>query len=482
MSFAMKHLIIIFTYFSLLILNASAATRFTSNYPCQENGRTCVSSGVRTVDGFQVHKDCWEYSYSKTCNYPSKNNCSEYSHCYGVAILECLLRDSYGHCVNQKKEFSCKRWVPDILETKKVRVGLEDKKGTEGLVCRGIPCIDGNCVDKSYETNGEMMDSISKLYMTSQMKDGGDPNFKLFEGFGSHCSKKASSYTNCCGVGKGWGKNLGAGCTKDEQDLIDKRQKNLCVYVGKVNKQKMGVTTVVKHHFCCFGNMLNKVIQVEGRKQLMPNVPVKEQFGTGGNPDCRGLTLAELERLDFDKMDFGEFIDEFKVKFFGKYKKPNIGDMTARIQDSIPNIKKYDESQNNRENNKSGWSGKLDDDSFEADEERIAEEERKRELARQEALMLTEKREVDNKNQRRIAKEQELQQARREDKRLRQENLDWQEEMHKKYGTSWMTWNMNTIKSIDYARGARLEAIYKAQDEIGKLENKIMQDLQTGNY
>lgn len=39
---------------------------------------------------------------------------------------------------------------------------------------------------------------------------------------------RPSSYTNCCSTSlKGWGKHLGARCTKNEIDLIDKRQKKL---------------------------------------------------------------------------------------------------------------------------------------------------------------------------------------------------------------------------------------------------------------
>ena len=375
----------------LLMQNSLASgTRFSSKYPCTDNGRTCTSSGVRMVDGFQVHKDCWQYSYSKTCNYPSKNNCSQYSHCYAVADLPCLLRDNYGNCVNLHKEFSCKSWQPVTIDQEMVRTGLVEKEGKEQLVCKGVPCIDGNCVDKSYMTDGDMMDSVSKLYAVSQMKGVMDLNFKLFAGFAQNCSKKAVSYSNCCSTSlKGWGKNLGAKCKKDEQDLIDKRQKNLCVYVGKENKQTMGITTIVKHHYCCFGGMLNKVIQVQGRKQLGIN------FGNGGNPNCRGLTLSEIMQLDFDKMDFSEFFADILKRM----KIPKIGDISARVNASLPNVRKYDGNKHNKENNKTGCSTALTDDSFEAKEEqrvieenRRLEEERKKELARQEAARVEKER------------------------------------------------------------------------------------------
>jgi hypothetical protein len=346
---------------------AEAGNRFTSSYSCNDAVKTCVSSGARIVDGFSVTKDCWEWTYYKTCNYPSKDNCKNYSHCYAVADLPCLLRDNYGNCVNLQKEFSCKSWEPATIDKEMVRTGLVEKEGKDRLVCKGVPCIDGNCVDKSYLTDGDMMDSVSKLYAVSQMKGALDLNFKLFAGFSQHCSKKATSYTNCCSTSlKGWGKNLGAKCTKDEIDLVDKRQKNLCVYVGKQNKQTMGVTTVVKHHYCCFGSLLNKVIQVEGRKQLGIN------FGSGGSTNCRGLTLAEIMQLDFDKMDFSEFFTDILKKM----KIPKIGDISARTKASLPNVRKYDGNPNNKKNNMTGWNADVKDDSWEADEERRLEAER----------------------------------------------------------------------------------------------------------
>jgi hypothetical protein len=321
------------------------AAKFVSNYSCADSVKTCLSSGTRVIDGFTVHKDCWEYSYKKTCNYPSKNDCGLYQHCYSVALRECLLEDSLGNCVNQLQELSCKSWQPVTISKEQVATSLKEKTGVSTIVCKGVPCISGNCIDQSYITNSEMMDSISKLYAVSQAKGATDLNFKLFAGFPQHCSKKATAYTNCCSLSmKGWGKHLGAKCSKDEKDLIDRRLKNLCVYVGKENKQTLGITTVVKHHYCCFGSLLNKVIQVQGRKQLGLN------FGSAKNPDCRGLTLTEIMQLDFEKMDFSEFFTEI-VK---RMKLPNINDIGARINSSLPNIKQYNDNANTQEKQKAG--------------------------------------------------------------------------------------------------------------------------------
>jgi conjugal transfer mating pair stabilization protein TraN len=353
---------------------ASAGSRFTSSYPCADQAKICASSGKRTVDGFEVSKDCWEYSYVKTCNYPSKNNCSLYEHCYAVANRECLLKDSLGNCVNLKREFSCKSWISTQKENIEARVDLVAKDGEDSIVCKGIPCLDGNCVDKSYLTNGEMMDSVSKLYATSNMKPDQDHNFNLFAGFGNHCSKKPVGFSNCCpDTSKGWGKQLGAKCTKDEISLINLREKKLCVYVGK-KTSGTAPFHVNKHHYCCFGNTLERVIQVEGRKQLGIN------FGSGGSPNCRGLTMEEItgydkdgkkvgKGLDFSKMDFSDFIDELMVKFTGAYKTPNPKEIAGSIKTHM-NIKEYDGNEDNPENRFAGLNANIKDDSWEAGEEK----------------------------------------------------------------------------------------------------------------
>ena len=345
------------TFLALVICfglsSRSMAADFVSSYPCYDSGRICTSSGTREIGGFKVTKDCWEWSYTKTCSYPSKNDCSRYSHCYIVGDKGCLLRDSLGNCVNLQREFSCESWEPVTYDLETVRTGLVTKEGAEQLLCKGVPCIDGTCVDKSYLTDADMMDSVSKLYAVSQAKGAKDMNFRLFEGFSQSCSKKATSYTNCCSRNlSGWGTNLGAKCTRDERDLVDKRLKNLCVDVGDQSTQVMGVTTVVKSYYCCFGSLLNKVIQVQGRKQLGMN------FGSGGSPDCRGLTLAEIMRLDFQKMDFSEFYTEI-IK---KMKLPNIGDISARVNSSLPKVNTYDNNPNNTKNNLSGWNEKAIDE------------------------------------------------------------------------------------------------------------------------
>lgn len=325
----------------------AAAIKTDFKASCSDTIPVCIDSGSKNIEKMNVHKDCWNYSFKKTCQYPlqypPKGQCSNFLQCYIVADRECLLKDVLGHCVSQKREFSCKRQIDVTVQKEKLRTGLKAKDGAPTLVCKGeIPCLDGNCVDKSYEIDGDMMESVSKLYTVSQAKSKGVHGARLFEGQNLHCTKKATEYSNCCKIeGAGWGHNLGANCSSSEKHLIELRKKSRCVYVGRSGKGGIS-TTPVKHHYCCWDNMLNKVLQVEARAQLGMN------FGSGGSPNCRGLTLEELMRLDFNAMDFSEFFIEITKQM----KIPNIGDVDSRARCSMPQMREYQEGAGSAQNNK----------------------------------------------------------------------------------------------------------------------------------
>jgi hypothetical protein len=65
--------------------------------------------------------------------------------------------------------------------------------------------MDGNCVDKSYDMDADMVSSIAQLSAISKMKNV-NAEFKLFEGKVRHCAKKAAGFSSCCKiVHEGWG-------------------------------------------------------------------------------------------------------------------------------------------------------------------------------------------------------------------------------------------------------------------------------------
>jgi conjugal transfer mating pair stabilization protein TraN len=304
-------------------------------YPCQDSNRYCSQGRERRiVEGIYETRDCWQYSHTKTCNYPSKNDCWQYAACILIADKECLLKDYYGACVNVLREYSCQS-IDETYEIQRPKFKeVNPDTNRPGITkCKGVPCFDGLCGQTHFDKDEDMLPTVSKLTAVATAKGKDINNISLFAGQGLHCSNKLASYSNCCkikGFGRnknnGWGHKIGAKCNSQEQQLADMRQQNLCVYVGKTRSTTLGVKSVDKHHFCCFGNILDKIIQTQGRGQLGMN------FGSGGNPDCRGLTISELLRIDFNKIDYSDFYPVIK----NKIKIPKTEDIMNRVNRGMP--------------------------------------------------------------------------------------------------------------------------------------------------
>jgi hypothetical protein len=304
-------------------------------YPCRDSTPKCSQGKQeRIIEGIYVTRDCWQYEHTKTCDYPSKNDCSKYQSCVPIADKECLLKDYYGNCVNVLREYSCQEQDETYeIQRPKFKQTNPDTNIPGAAKCKGIPCFEGFCGQTKFDKDEDMLPSVSKLTAVSTAKGKDINNISLFPGQALHCANKLASYSNCCkiqGFGRkkkhGWGHKIGAKCNGEEERLADLRQQNLCVYVGKSRSSTLGIKTVDKHYFCCFANILDKIIQVQGRQQLGMN------FGSGGSPNCRGLTIAELMRIDFNKIDYSEFYPVITSKI----KLPNIDDIKSRVQSAMP--------------------------------------------------------------------------------------------------------------------------------------------------
>jgi conjugal transfer mating pair stabilization protein TraN len=87
-------------------------------------------------------------------------------------------------------------------------------------------------------------------------------------------------------------------CEPAEQVTAMKRGQNLCVHVGTYcSREVLGVCLEKKERHCCFNSRLARIINRQGRAQL----------GLTTN-SCGGFNQAQLQALDFSRMDLSEFI------------------------------------------------------------------------------------------------------------------------------------------------------------------------------
>lgn len=98
-------------------------------------------------------------------------------------------------------------------------------------------------------------------------------------------------------------------CTQEEQMLGMSRGQGLCTRVGSYCKSKtLGVCTKNVGSYCCFNSKLARIINEQGRAQLGMG------WGDPAGPDCSGFTVAQIQALDFSKIDLSEFIADVVVK------------------------------------------------------------------------------------------------------------------------------------------------------------------------
>lgn len=91
-------------------------------------------------------------------------------------------------------------------------------------------------------------------------------------------------------------------CDEREGRLALQRGASLCHEVGSYCSRKiLGSCMTHTHSHCCFNSVLSRIINEQGRVQ------VGRGWGDARNPQCGGFTIAELQSLRFDVMDFREF-------------------------------------------------------------------------------------------------------------------------------------------------------------------------------
>lgn len=96
-------------------------------------------------------------------------------------------------------------------------------------------------------------------------------------------------------------------CSEDEGKLAMKQGAGLCHAVGTYCSSCIRVlghcVSCITHTTakCCFNSALSRIVNEQGRAQL------GKGWGSAQSPDCSGFTVAQLQRLDFSRMDLTEF-------------------------------------------------------------------------------------------------------------------------------------------------------------------------------
>jgi len=298
---------------------------------CHYVSKTCsIGKQTRIIGGIPVTQDCWEGTFTYNCSYPAKDDCGPLRAKGCVQIASTCKKKVGNACVVYTQTYQCK-----------------GKSQTKYEITGGQTpfCLDGNCRDQSWEVNNEMMSSLSQLSILKELQ-GKFKNGSFFKGETRQCSKYILNFKDCCGSGKGWGKNVGlGGCKANEKLLSNKRKAGLCHYVGTYcDKKILGKCVKKKSSYCCFGSKLLKAFHEQGRPQIGLG------WGEPKSPLCRGFTINEIQRIDFSKIDFSEVFEDLMKSYnpthlqgVGKH----IGERLETIKKGLaPNTKQQTKQRN----------------------------------------------------------------------------------------------------------------------------------------
>ncbi len=115
------------------------------------------------------------------------------------------------------------------------------------------------------------------------------------------------------------------GCSDTDRVVAEKRKEGLCVTIGDRCETRFWpfdwcIESIRQQ--CCFNSLLAKIINSEGRKQILrmdpdglgrslfpPNTTQEERrFGAVGSANCRGFNIEQMQAIDLSQIDLTPFI------------------------------------------------------------------------------------------------------------------------------------------------------------------------------
>ena len=176
-----------------------------------------------------------------------------------------------------------------------------DDAGDGGSCGQVTYCVGAGCETVSPQANTGFVNATTRLNMALEL--GGDEfdrqDMHFFKGQRRACHIHFGGLANCC---KDSGLLVGmANCSASEKELAEERNAGNTHYLGSYCSKKtlFGICIRRSRAWCVFGSKLGRILQQQGRTQL----------GIGWS-SCRGLTVAEIEGIDFASLDLSEFTED----------------------------------------------------------------------------------------------------------------------------------------------------------------------------
>ncbi|EGZ5696516.1 type-F conjugative transfer system mating-pair stabilization protein TraN [Salmonella enterica] len=282
---------------------------------CSDPGGT--KTGVMEGKPWSLTEACWAYRDKYVTQSADNGTCQAYvdNPACTLATRQCAFYSGEGTCLHEYATYSC-----------------ESKTSGKVMICGGdVFCLDGECDKAQSGKSNDFGEAVSQLAaLAAAGKDVAALNgidVRAFTGQAKFCKKAAAGYSNCC-KDSGWGQDIGlAKCSSDEKALAKAKTNKLTVSVGEFcSKKVLGVCLEKKRSYCQFDSKLAQIVQQQGR-----NGQLHISFGSSKHPDCRGITVDELQQIKFDQLDFTNFYEDL----MNNQKIPDSGALTEKVKEQI---------------------------------------------------------------------------------------------------------------------------------------------------
>ncbi|EDG9810594.1 type-F conjugative transfer system mating-pair stabilization protein TraN [Salmonella enterica subsp. enterica serovar Typhimurium] len=282
---------------------------------CSEPGGT--KTGVMEGKPWSLTEACWAYRDKYVTQSADNGTCQAYvdNPACTLATRQCAFYSGEGTCLHEYATYFC-----------------ESKTSGKVMICGGdVFCLDGECDKAQSGKSNDFGEAVSQLAaLAAAGKDVAALNgidVRAFTGQAKFCKKAAAGYSNCC-KDSGWGQDIGlAKCSSDEKALAKAKTNKLTVSVGEFcSKKVLGVCLEKKRSYCQFDSKLAQIVQQQGR-----NGQLHISFGSSKHPDCRGITVDELQQIKFDQLDLTNFYEDL----MNNQKIPDSGALTEKVKEQI---------------------------------------------------------------------------------------------------------------------------------------------------
>ncbi len=263
-----------------------------------ERGEACLDANVtKVIDGISIQHACWGKSMQYRCLSNTHSSCGALINQHCTQTLSTCVEKNFGVCTRYSETFEC----------------AEERCVSQPDICMPeLPCTDGSCDTTTAEQSHDMGEGVSRLGAligaASTVSDNqiasGSP--QIFTGEAIDCEKYVLGFRDCC-TDSGWGDWV-KNCPAELQALQKAKADNRAVYLGRYKKHKLDLD----HHYayCVFPSKLGAIIQIEGRKNQLGI-----SFGKAQEPDCKGITPEQLERINFEKLNLSPIEQDFMSRF-----------------------------------------------------------------------------------------------------------------------------------------------------------------------